>query len=309
MSMKERFSKAKRIGLFDSGLGGLSVLKQLLMLPENNAQSFHKEFVYFADTARCPYGGRSQSEIQNFVKQIVHWLSLNETDLVIMACNTSAALIEPAKRVEFALPMLDLLQSTAMSIKERGLKRIGVMSTKATANSRAFTHSIKEKLPEAEVFELACPDLVPLVESHKAKTREAVAALHPYLLELTSNNVEAIVYGCTHFPFLEESMRRVLSELNAGQIQLIDPAFFLRAELTLDMTTQQENSQFQLDFDQINRRCRFVTTGNIDSFASGIRTHLGLPLNQIEYVACEQLAMMSSSVSSDIPRLRRANCI
>lgn len=303
MSIKDSFGKAKSIGLFDSGLGGLSVLKQLLLMSETPGLP-QKEFLYFADTARCPYGGRSQSEIQEFVKQIVAWCERDSADLVIMACNTSAALVEPAKRSQYSLNLIDLLQSTAASIAQKKLKRVGVMSTRATACSLAFTRSIKEEDAATSVFELGCPDLVPLVESNKSKSKDSVTALEPYISELIAYNVDAIVYGCTHFPFLEDSIRRLLLEKNARHIELIDPACCLREALSDSQTKSQKNSQmkeFQNAFEQLNKRCRFVTTGNIDSLARGIRTHLGLPFDRIEYLSLDELTL-SSSTSNDITK-------
>lgn len=293
MSIKDKYNKIQRIGLFDSGLGGLSVLKQLLMLPGQD-EFPPKEYIYFADTARCPYGGRSQTEIQQFVKQIVSWLSANKADQVVMACNTSAALIEPSLRTEYALPMIDLLSSTAQDIPKKGIKRVGVMSTKATAASLAFTKAIKERDGSVEVFELACPDLVPLVEGNKTRSKEAVDTLTPYISELIANNVEAIIYGCTHFPFLEESMRRVLLENNAMQVELIDPAVSLRADLSGTLI-EADNSAINTKFEQLNKRCRFITTGNIDSLAQGVSTHLGLPFNQIEFLSIDKLSLGTST--------------
>jgi glutamate racemase len=311
MNIKDSFAKAKRIGLFDSGLGGLSVLKQLLMLPdlandlefisEKNQNSLSKintlkkEYVYFADTFRCPYGGRSQGEIQQFVEQIVRWLAQNDVDLVIMACNTSAALVEPARRTEFSLPMIDLLHSTGDIVQKNAYKRIGVMSTMATAKTKAFSKAIEKKQPQAQVFELACPDLVPLVESNKTKSREAVEALRPYAKELIAHNVDAIIYGCTHFPFLHESMRRCLTELNAQHTEMIDPAVCLSEKL-LGMSLV-DMQVYKPDFSDLNNRCRFVTTGNIETFKTGINNNLGLPFTQIEHVSVGELALSETNKS------------
>ncbi|QQR56977.1 MAG: glutamate racemase [Candidatus Melainabacteria bacterium] len=310
MNIKDSFAKAKRIGLFDSGLGGLSVLKQLLMLPDLNdmgdlceknqnspskLNSHKKEYVYFADTARCPYGGRSQGEIEQFVGQIVQWLAQNDVDLVIMACNTSAALVEPARRTGFSLPMIDLLHSTGDIVQKNAYKRIGVMATMATAKTKAFSKAIEKKQPQAEVFELACPDLVPLVESNKTKSREAVEALSPYAKELIAHNVDAIIYGCTHFPFLHESMRRCLTELSAQHTEMIDPAVCLSEELLgMSLTNMQ---MYPPDFADLNNRCRFVTTGNIETFRIGINNNLGLPFTQIEHLSVGELAVGETNKS------------
>lgn len=327
MTIKDSFDKAKRIGLFDSGLGGLSVLKQLLMLPETNGKPdeadflnlndnnnpssqrnqnhIKKEYVYFADTARCPYGGRSQSEIQEFVKQIVDWLFKNDVDLVIMACNTSAALVEPSMRTGFPLPMIDLLHSTGDIVRKNKFKRVGVMSTLATAKTKAFSQAIIRKEPNAQVFELACPDLVPLVEGNKAKSREAVESLYPYAKELIAHNVDAIIYGCTHFPFLHESMRRCLTELNSTAVEMIDPAVCLTEELlgtdiVSRMSTNSIDSiqSYQPDFSDLDARCRFITTGNIEPFASGINNNLGLPFSKIETISVGDIETSSQPNTS-----------
>ncbi len=154
-------SQLSPIGVFDSGVGGLTVLRELYrQLPQES-------ILYFADTARLPYGTRSKGEIIEFVREILTWMGERRVKMVIMACNTSSALALEEVQAEFKdLPILGVILPGAKTAVKQG-KRIGVISTPATAKSNAYKQAIQEIDPTAQVWQIPCPEFVPLIEANR----------------------------------------------------------------------------------------------------------------------------------------------
>lgn len=203
----------QRIGLFDSGVGGLTVLKQLYQqLPQESV-------LYFADTARLPYGIRSPEEIIQFVRQILTWMSRQKVKMVIMACNTSSALALETVRCEFDLPILGVILPGARAAAQQG-RKIGVIATPATAKSNAYTQAIKEANTAAEVIEIGCSAFVPLIEQNLIYHPYTKKIVIQYLEPLLQKNIDTLIYGCTHYRHLETVFKQVIPQ----DIQLIDPA-------------------------------------------------------------------------------------
>ncbi|MDP3508241.1 MAG: glutamate racemase [Candidatus Melainabacteria bacterium] len=227
----------KRIGLFDSGVGGLSVLRHLVTVTQG--EGF--EFVYLGDAARCPYGNRAKVEIAAFVDEIVSWLTSFQLDSIVMACNTSAAVAkEAALQAASGLPSLkvfDLIEPTAEWLVANPPKSIGVMSTINTANSQAFSKALISKGYQGAVQELGCPKLVPLIESGRLGEADCEAELRLALTEYLRilAGVDALVLGCTHFPFVADRIESIVSyelkELFPDGLKLIDPAHALAYQL------------------------------------------------------------------------------
>ena len=207
---------ARPIGVFDSGIGGLTVLKTL-------RQHFPAEtFIYVADIANLPYGEKTFSQIQGFAAQILDWLAQQDVKLVVMACNTSSALALDALKDAYPFPILGLIEPTAHALAHVS-KRIGVMATAATVNSRAYEKAFKQVNPDIEVFSVACPRLVPLIEAHQEQTPYARQCVEEYLQPLLAASIDTLVYGCTHYPYLAEVIREVLPE----HITIADPANYV----------------------------------------------------------------------------------
>ena len=278
-SLATSWSRIRKIGLFDSGLGGLSVLRSFLARPESRG----KEFIYVGDTLRCPYGDRPEEEISLFVRQMASWLLQQDIDLLVMACNTSAALVRDELIACSAAPVLDLLESTAGYIGGSALKNVGVIATASTARRQAFTKSIKASAPNVDVVEIGCPLLVPVVEAGLADSDEALNALRPYVEQLLQAGVDSIVYGCTHYPFLENSLRRALKELNAEHVEVIDPAEQLTGALfgARPMLVPIENEN------ETTRR--LVTTGDANNFARIASRCLGYDIGEASSISIKEL--------------------
>lgn len=285
MSSSSTSNKIITIGLYDSGVGGLSVLRQLEKLT-TAADGSEYRFVYVGDTARCPYGNREAREVARFVEEIIGWLLLHNADHVVMACNTSAALaLDHALRVS-PVPVHNLIGPTAKYIGEK-YGKVGVMATYSTIKSRAFSRAVRTINPAVEVVELACPDLVPLVEHGFIEGEQTKHVLSKYAKQLVRDGVEAVVLGCTHFPFLADALR----ELLVDSIDLIDPAHMLLQQF--DSTLRLVDNQKAVTVP----RSRLFVTGDVGSFARSAATCLGVSateldkLGTISGVSLEQLAV------------------
>ena len=262
--------KGLRIGLFDSGAGGLSVLRQLVL------SGVEASYVYIADAARCPYGNRSAEEITAFAEQSAKWLAESAVDRIVMACNTSAAIAGNSMRNRIPVPMYDLIRPAALHCA--GYKSVAILATSATCRSKAFSLAINAMNPAVAVSEIACPELVPLVEGGHLNDELADEAVQLCLRRLGAEKVDAVVLGCTHFPFLKEAFARQLGQ----GIALVDPAEHLRLELFNDGASVEAVS---LPSD-LYKRCTFFTTGCPDSFARTAALCLGLDLDTFALNVC-----------------------
>jgi glutamate racemase len=207
------FHNTAPIGLFDSGLGGLTVLRELYR------QAPQESVLYFGDTARLPYGTRSQAEILQFVREILSWMVGQGVKMVIMACNTSSALALEIVRSEFNIPILGLILPGARAAIQQG-KRIGVIATPATVASDAYRRAIVEIDSKAQVWQISCPEFVPLIESNRIEDPYTYSVAHSYLRPLIAQKIDTLVYGCTHYPHLAPVLRRILPT----SVELVDPA-------------------------------------------------------------------------------------
>jgi glutamate racemase len=211
-----RQAQSSRIGIFDSGVGGLTVLRELYrQLPQESV-------LYFADTARLPYGTRTTQEIIHYVREIMTWMMAEEVKMVIMACNTSSALALDIVREEFNVPTLGVILPGARAAVRKG-KRIGVISTPATANSNAYRNAIQEIDPQAEVWQVACPEFVPLIEQNRIHDPYTYKVVRRYLQPLIDARIDVLVFGCTHYQHLTP----ILQEILPPTIQLVDPARYV----------------------------------------------------------------------------------
>ncbi|MDX2229937.1 MAG: glutamate racemase [Leptolyngbyaceae cyanobacterium bins.349] len=207
------FHNASPIGLFDSGLGGLTVLRELYR------QAPQESVIYFGDTARLPYGTKSPAEILQYVREILTWMTAQGVKMVIMACNTSSALALETVRSEFNMPILGLILPGARAAVQQG-QRIGVIATPATVASGAYEHAIGEVAATAQVWQVGCPEFVPLIEENRIEDPYTSAVAQSYLQPLIDQNIDTLIYGCTHYPHLAPVLRRILP----ASVKLVDPA-------------------------------------------------------------------------------------
>ncbi len=197
------------IGLFDSGFGGLHVLRGIVKsLPEYG-------YIYLGDSARAPYGPRSSDEVYQFTKQGVEFLFAHGAELVVLACNTASSealrKLQADYRTDPNKKVLGVLIPFAEAAVTRTKnKNVGVMATEGTVRSGSFSREITKIDPEIKVFQQACPLLVPLVEAGTQDSEEAEALVREYVTPLLEKNIDTLVLGCTHYGILEEKIRSVV---------------------------------------------------------------------------------------------------
>ena len=217
-------TRQKRIGVFDSGIGGLTVLRELYRQLPNES------ILYFGDTARLPYGTRTTKEILQFVDEIVEWLIKNEVKMVLMACNTSSALALEKVKSKFDIPILGLIVPGANAAVKKG-KRIGVIATPATASSNAYRNAILKADASVQVWQVGCPYFVPLIEQNQLHDPHTYEIAEEYLMPLMQQQIDTLVYGCTHYPYLEPILRSLLPK----SLNFVDPAVSLVKMVARDL--------------------------------------------------------------------------
>jgi glutamate racemase len=252
------------VGLFDSGLGGLTVLRQIHKLYP------HTPCLYLGDTARVPYGQRSTEEIRAIAAEVVRWLRIQGVGVLVMACNTSNALAFDVAVAEAGVPVLGLIDSVA---GELASDHVGVLATPATASSGAYRRAIHASRPSAHVLEVGCPAFVPLIEAGNLEAPALRQAAIDYLAPLLEAGVDTIVLGCSHYPLL----RPLLAQLLPPDMQLVDPAKAAAQRLGPLLTSLGDMPEVECHepVSPPMRRSRFCVTGAADAFAEAATFWLG----------------------------------
>lgn len=204
------------IGVFDSGVGGLTVAREITrQLPNEN-------IVYFGDTARVPYGSKSKENIIRFSKQIIRFLQTKQVKAIVIACNTASALALDAVRDEFDIPIIGVVVPGARAAVEATRnKHVGVVGTDATVRSKVYTSNIMDMDPEITVLEKACPLFVPLVEEGFKEHHVTDEIIDYYLRSFKESEIDTMILGCTHYPLLRSKIREYMGE----EIQIVNPAY------------------------------------------------------------------------------------
>ena len=261
------------VGLFDSGLGGLTVLRQVQALHP------HSPCLYLGDTARVPYGQRSNEEIRAIASEVVHWLRLQGVGVLVMACNTSNALALDVAVAEAGVPVVGLIDSVAAELTS---DRVGVLCTPATAASGAYRRAIQACRPSASVTAVGCPAFVPFIEAGRLDAPELREAAQAYLEPLLEARVDTVVLGCTHYPLL----RPLLAELLPPDVQLVNPALATAQRLGPLLASLGEEPQHRPGSQSaeagaaseplpVAQRTRICVTGEAEAFAEAATTWLG----------------------------------
>ena len=201
------------LGVFDSGLGGLTIVREILkQLPQESV-------LYFADTAHVPYGSRDPEELRGFAFQITAYLVKRQCKMIIIACNTSTALAYDFLRSNFNVPLVGVIEpgvSRALQVTANG--KIGIIGTLATIQSGVYQKKLKAVAEE--VVALSCPPFVELVEKGKLRGLETEEIVAGCLAPLQAREIDTLILGCTHYPFLSESITRFLGP----KVKIVDPA-------------------------------------------------------------------------------------
>ncbi|SDY77857.1 glutamate racemase [Thermoactinomyces sp. DSM 45892] len=247
------------IGVLDSGVGGLTVAKEIM-------RQLPKETVYyFGDTLRCPYGPRSTEEVRQFTFEIIDYLLQYPLKAIVIACNTAtaAALVEVQKYIK--LPVLGVIEpGSRAAIKASKRGEIGVIGTVGTIHSKAYEHALRRLNPDLTVHSLACPTLVPLVESGGRNTSLADQVVEQALRPFEHKKYDSLILGCTHYPLLMSSFKKVLPE----HVELISSA----EETAVELSTILQYKELLSERKSFHR---FFTTGDLRSFQDIAQDWLG----------------------------------
>lgn len=224
------------IGVFDSGMGGLSVLMNLYKLLPN------EKFIYLGDTARVPYGSKAKESIIEYSKQCVQFLLEQNVKLIVVACNTASSVaMDAIYKIAKDIPVIEMINpATNGAVNSSNNGKIGIIGTKGTIKSEAYIKSLRklDSFDNLKLFPKACPLFVPLVEESLVNHQVTEIITHEYLDEFKTNGIDTLILGCTHYPFLVSQIIQVLPDVN-----LIDTGYFAA------MDTQKKLRELNIEAD------------------------------------------------------------
>lgn len=243
------------IGVFDSGVGGLTVAREIMRQIPN------ERIVYFGDTARVPYGSKSKDNIIKFSRQIIRFLQTENVKAIVIACNTASALALDEMQQEFDLPILGVVKPGAkVAVETTANKRIGLIGTEANIRSGVYTRYIKSLDDEAKVFEKACPLFVPLVEEGWLHDDITLQVASRYLEELKEKDIDTLIMGCTHYPLIRSTIRKVMGD----EVNLVNPAY--ETAIELKNLLERDNLANKCDVDSPSSMYRFYVSDAEEKF-------------------------------------------
>ena len=228
----QNFDK-RPIGVFDSGMGGLTTVRQLTKLLPN------EDIIYLGDTARLPYGNKSKNAVIRFSIQNALYLLKFNVKLIIVACNTSSSLAINNLKKSFKVPIIDVIEpGIKKALAVTGNNRIGIIGTNATIDSNAYQKKILKICPSVKIFAKSCPLFVPLVEEGWLNNKIAESVVKEYLMPFKNKEIDTLVLGCTHYPLLKAAIKKVMG----SSVNLVDSARQVAADARALLNRMQLNS-------------------------------------------------------------------
>jgi len=265
------------IGVFDSGVGGLTVFKALESALEGES------LVYLGDTARVPYGTKSVGTVTRYSIEATRFLRKHDVKMVVVACNTASSVAMDAVASEAGVPVLGVIApgaSRAVRLTRNG--RIGVIGTRATVHSEAYTRAIHALMPEAEVVSRACPLFVPLAEEGWTDNDIARRTAEVYLKPFREAGMDTLVLGCTHYPLLKQ----VIGEVAGEGVSLVDSAESVAAEVRERL---ENDPGLAAPPDRPDRSHRFFVTDDPGPFIGVAERFLGRTLKHLEQAGLDEI--------------------
>ena len=266
---------SRPVGVFDSGVGGLTVLHECLVsLP-------HEDFVYLGDGARLPYGSRPLAELRRFAGEIGGYLEEQGVKLIVVACNSASAAALPELQERLAVPVVGVLSPEAhAAVLATRNRRIGLLATEATVGSGRYAALVHTLDAGVRLTAVACPRLVPLIESDEPFGEETTAAVREYAAPLKEAGVDTVILGCTHYPLIRQILQRVFGR---------DVTLVFSAEETAREVAETLARKGIENAGEREGSYRFLTTGDPELFRSLGRRFLQLPLGPVEQVTVAEL--------------------
>lgn len=223
-----------KIAFFDSGVGGLTVYKEVKKLLPN------EDYLYFGDTINMPYGEKTQKELIEIARKIFDFFAEREVKAVVMACNTTSAMTYDVLKNDYDFKIYPIIQSVAKVISKLPIEHLGVFATPATINSHAYAREINKLNPSLEVTEISCPAWVRIVEENRLNQPQSLLQIKERVEEMLTHNPQKIVLGCTHYPYLKGIIKQFYPEEN-----LIDPSKYFAEFIKEDLTANPNGNEKQ----------------------------------------------------------------
>lgn len=239
-----------KIGIFDSGIGGLTVLKELIKHKPNN------HYIYIGDTLNMPYGNKSIIDLEICASRIIEYFIKNDVDLIIIACGTVSSTLYNKLKNKYSIPLLDIINPTVDFVNKSDYKAIGVIGTKNTIKSKVFDTKIKDK----KVYTIACPKLAIMIEKNDIKTEEYINKKLKYF---DNKNIDLLIFGCTHYPIVENLINNenykllnmanpILESIGEGQEEKTEILFTNLNERVKNNVLRILNKNFIIDLINLN---------------------------------------------------------
>lgn len=264
-------SDKRPIGLLDSGLGGLTVTKEVIN------QMSNEDIVFIGDEARMPYGTKTKEQIIDYTRELVKYLISQDVKVIIYACNTATANALPTLRKEFSIPMFGVIEPGAITAsRATKTKHVGVIGTEATINSRSYSKAIDDIDPSIDVLGVPAQEFVSIVENDEADTEKSQKIITDTLKPYCDDRYDTLVLGCTHFPMLKTQIIKALGDKKTLVDSGVETVSYVRDYLRMnDMLT---NAKGKADI-------KLHATGGIDEFKRlGKEWLSGIEINEISLV-------------------------
>jgi glutamate racemase len=267
--------RERPIAVFDSGVGGLTVLQELLVeLP-------HEDFLYLGDTARFPYGERSVAELERFALDIAEVLLARRAKLLVVACNAaSSAALDPLRErmlsTTLGVEVLGVIEPESRIAAASSVnRRVGLLATSATVASGAYERALRTHAPDAILTSVACPDLAPIIQQGFPVDSRVVDAVRRYCTPLRDAGVDTVILGCTHYPLIAPMLQRMLGR----GVTLISSGRSLAAAVAATLERAELGSE-----ETGEGSYRFLCTGDVEAFRRVGSRFLQLPIDEVEHV-------------------------
>jgi glutamate racemase len=273
------------IAVFDSGVGGLTVLHELLVrLP-------HEDFVYLGDSARCPYGDRSPAQLERFTLQIAEELLTHQCKLLVVACNSAAAAALGPLRARMMQTTLGvdviavIAPEAVQAVGATRSGRIGLLATSATVASGAYERAVAAVDPFVDLISVPAPDLAPLIEAGSEFDEQLMDTVRAYVAPLREARVDTVILGCTHYPLVRPMLQRMLGP----DIAIVTSGAALARQVEHALRSRDLSAQREGEGDY-----RFLCTGDVDAFRALGTRFLQMPLGEVRHL---ELAAVEASVA------------
>jgi glutamate racemase len=263
------------VGVFDSGVGGLTVLHECLVTMP------HEDFVYLGDHARLPYGPRPLEEVRRFALEIGSFLEERGVKLIVVACNAAASAGLPQLQEQLSVPVVGVSSPEAhAAVQATRNRRVGLLATQATVTSRRYEELVRALDAGVRVVPVACPRLVPLIESDDPFAAETTEAVREYAAPLKEDGVDTVILGCTHYPLIRPILQRVFGR---------DVTLVFSAEETAREVAETLARKGIENDPKREGTAQFLTTGAPEAFRAMGARFLQLPIAEVEHVGLAEL--------------------